>query len=52
MGAANFNLNRIVAAFAAIVTFSLPALAEETRLDGLFDQLAQAEAGEARKIAA
>jgi Tfp pilus assembly protein PilF len=52
MGAANLNLNRIVAAFAAIVTFSLPALAEETRLDGLFAQLSQAEAPEARKIAA
>ncbi|MFU8778140.1 MAG: tetratricopeptide repeat protein [Roseovarius sp.] len=35
-----------------IVTFSLPALAEETRLDGLFAQLSQAEAPEARKIAA
>lgn len=52
MGAAVINLNRIVAAGIAIVTFSLPALAEETRLDGLFAQLSQAEAPEARKIAA
>lgn len=52
MGAANLNLNRIVAACFAIVTFSLPALAEETRLDSLFAQLTQAEAAEAGKIAA
>lgn len=52
MGAAIRNLNRIVAAFFAIVTFSLPALAEQTRLDGLFAQLSGAEAPEARKIAA
>jgi tetratricopeptide (TPR) repeat protein len=52
MGAAIINLNRIVAAGVAIVTFSLPVLAEETRLDDLFAQLSQAEAPEARKIAA
>src|SRR6056297_2448899 len=52
MGAANLNLNRIVAAVLAIVTFSVPALAEETRLDTLFAQLAQAEPQEARRLAA
>ncbi|WP_417726075.1 tetratricopeptide repeat protein [Roseovarius sp.] len=52
MGAAIINLNRIVAAVAVIVMFSLPVSAGETRLDGLFAQLSQADAPEARKIAA
>ncbi|WP_297769896.1 tetratricopeptide repeat protein [uncultured Roseovarius sp.] len=52
MGAAILNLNRIVAAVLAIVTFSVPAMAEETRLDRLFAQLSQAEPQEARRLAA
>ena len=53
MGAAIRNLNRIVAAFLAVVTFSIPApAAENARLDGLFEQLAEAEPQDARRIAA
>lgn len=53
MGAALSDLNRIVAAFLAVVTFSLPAVAADgARLDDLFGQLAQAEPADARRIAA
>lgn len=52
MGAAITNLNRIVTACLAVVTFSLPAMAEDTRLDALLSDLSQAEPAEARKIAA
>ncbi|MBC7132470.1 MAG: hypothetical protein H5U16_05125 [Roseovarius sp.] len=52
MGARIRYLNRIVAAGAAIVTFSLPAAAQETRLDTLFTQLADAAPADARRIAA
>jgi tetratricopeptide (TPR) repeat protein len=52
MGAAITNLNRIVTACLAVVTFSLPLRAEETRLDALLSDLSQAEPAEARKIAA
>ena len=52
MGAAITNLNRIVAACLAVVTFSLPAVAQDTRLDALLSDLSQAEPAEARKIAA
>ncbi len=45
-------LNSIVAALLATVTFSLPLAAEETRLDGLFEQLSEAdEKDEARRVA-
>ncbi|MBE0452567.1 tetratricopeptide repeat protein [Roseovarius autotrophicus] len=45
-------LNRIVAASLAVVTISLPAWAEDNRLDALFAQLSAAEPAEARRIAA
>lgn len=41
MSVTGLFLNRTVATLAAIVTFSLPAVAESSRLDDLFDQLAQ-----------
>jgi len=52
MSAAITNLNRIVAACLAVVTISLPAVADGTRLDALLSDLSQAEPAEARKIAA
>lgn len=53
MGAVSLDLNRIVAAFLAIVMFSLPVTAAAgARLDDLFAKLAQAESEEARRIAA
>lgn len=52
MGTVLTNLNRIVTALLAIVTFSLPALAApNARVDGLFEQLQQADEKEARRIA-
>jgi len=52
MGATITNLNCIVTACLAVVTFSLPAVAEDTRLDALLSDLSKAEPAEARKIAA
>jgi Flp pilus assembly protein TadD len=45
-------LNRIVAAGFAIVSFSLPLTAEESRLDALLGDLAMAPPQEAQRIAA
>lgn len=51
MSALNHFLKNIVAAFGAIVMFSLPlSAADEARLDGLYAQLKQVEAEEAVKI--
>lgn len=44
------NLKHIVAAGAFCVAASLPAFAQETALDGLYSQLAEAEAEEAKRI--
>ncbi|MFB9148882.1 tetratricopeptide repeat protein [Roseovarius ramblicola] len=44
-------LNRTVAALLALVMFSLPVIAAETRLDTLFTQLEGAPPEEARRIA-
>ncbi len=52
MSAKHLSLNSIVAAFAAIVAFSLPLAAQETRLDGLYADLSEAaEPKEARRLA-
>jgi len=45
-------LNHTVAALLALVMFSLPGTASETRLDALFSQLEGAPPGEARRLAA
>jgi Flp pilus assembly protein TadD len=52
MIAVTTNLKRIVAAFAVIAVFCLPATAEDRRLDALLSQLSDASPAEARKLAA
>ncbi|MFO7757155.1 MAG: tetratricopeptide repeat protein [Roseovarius sp.] len=46
------NLKHLVAAFATVVVFCLPAAASDERLDTMLAQLSQAEPGKARKLAA
>lgn len=52
MSAKHRHLNRIVAAFLAVVMISLPAAAQDTsRLDDLFERLSQTDANDARRVA-
>lgn len=52
MSTAFFNLKGLVAALVGAVAFCLPAAADEDRVDALLSRLAEADAPEARKIAA
>ena len=46
------NLKRIVAAYATVTLFCLPAMADGDRVETLLEQLAESEPAEARKLAA